>query len=106
MDNRVLLAIILSIGVLIVFQYLYMKFFAPPLPQGNNTYAVNQTENYTSTKSSSESQPKLITTNLQTPTFPEKITKIKTPNFEAEITNFGVRFKSFKLLKYKKEPQR
>ena len=103
MDNRVFLAIVLSIGVLIVFQYLYMKFFAPPTWQGNSTEAVNVPERIQSNKSTAISNPSMATESKKAPSIPEKITKIKTPYLEAEITNLGARFKSFTLLKYKKD---
>lgn len=98
MDNRVFLAIVLSILVLLFFQYLYFKLYAPSPSQGNFT---NLPKEKTDGKSSS-----LAPTHPQEPlseNLSEKLIKIKTPYFTAEITNLGVRFKSFKLLKYKKD---
>lgn len=43
MDNRVLLAIVLSIGALILFQYLYLQYLAPKPPQGSINQTLNQT---------------------------------------------------------------
>ncbi len=91
MDNRVLLAIALSFGVLILFQYLYFKYFAPPpLKQENITQSANQIP------------PKEATT---LPSLPkgspsEKFWEIKTPFIQAKLTNLGVRFTEFKLLSY------
>lgn len=102
MNDRVLLAIILSLGILILFQYLYMKYFYPPLPQGNYTNQVNHTKEALSNKISSSKASQVF--NTTTPNFfSEKLTLIKTPFFEAELTNLGVRFKSLKLLNYKKD---
>ncbi|MGC9017906.1 MAG: membrane protein insertase YidC [Caldimicrobium sp.] len=103
MDNRVFLAIILSIGVLILFQYLYMKFLVPPTWQRNSTNAVKVPESTQSNNSTNISNPLIAQESKKSSAIPEKITKVKTPYLEAEITNLGVRFKSFILLRYKKE---
>lgn len=107
MDNRVLLAIILSLGVLILFQYFYTKYFFPPLPQGNFTQGnftnqVNQTNEAISNKISSSKEFQVFNATTRN-TLPEKSILIKTPYFEGELTNLGVRFKSLKLLNYKKD---
>ncbi|MFN3921719.1 MAG: hypothetical protein ACK4K4_04910, partial [Caldimicrobium sp.] len=90
MDNRVLLAIILSIGILIFFQYIYMRLYAPP--QGSSPIS---TEN----QSNEKNKPLEMTNSLMNKelpnTFTEKIYQIKTPLYEAKLTNLGVRFKEF-----------
>lgn len=95
MDNRTLLAIILSIGVLIFFQYIYMqKITSPQSPSSINT------ENKSSDKNRSPEITKGITDNATPIVFSEKIYRIKTPLYEAKLTNLGVRFKEFRLFRY------
>ncbi|BAU24165.1 preprotein translocase subunit YajC [Caldimicrobium thiodismutans] len=101
MDNRVLLAIVLSIGILILFQYLYLQYLAPKPPQGS----VNQTLNQTAQGNQSLTGKPLasIETSKVDKELPEKKITIETPFYEAKITNYGVRFSSLKLLQYPKD---
>jgi YidC/Oxa1 family membrane protein insertase len=101
MDNRVLLAIVLSIGTLILFQYLYLQYLAPKPPQGS----VNQTLNQTAQGNQSLTGKPLagIETSKVDKELPEKKITIETPFYEAKITNYGVRFSSLKLLQYPKD---
>ncbi|MFN3406717.1 MAG: membrane protein insertase YidC [Caldimicrobium sp.] len=99
MDNRVFLAIILSIGVLILSQYIYMKYFSPTPPTHNQTLTDIPKENKNEHIEASQgfiAKPLAIDTKEQT-------YSIKTNYYNAQITNLGVRFKAFKLLNYSQD---
>ncbi|MCS7150315.1 MAG: membrane protein insertase YidC [Caldimicrobium sp.] len=95
MDNRLLLAIILSTIVLILFHYLYFSYFTPPPKPEEGVLRENQT---TVETVKSTTTPVVI----KEPTIDAKSLLVKTPLYEAEISGFGARFKEFKLSRYYK----
>jgi YidC/Oxa1 family membrane protein insertase len=98
MDNRTLLAIVLSIGILILFQYLYLQYLSPK----PNQEALNMTQNQkVQGNLTPEGKPFTTSTlNNLNKGLPEKKITLRSPLYEAEITNYGVRLSSYKLLKY------
>ncbi len=99
MDNRILLAIILSIVVLILFQYLQMKFFVPPKDIPPKVAESNQSQKEAKEDPSTKS---FLSTDSQN-VIKEKYYQINTSLYTIKLTNMGGRFKEIKLLNYKQE---
>ena len=98
--RRVILAVALSFAVLLVFQYLYSKFFPySSVKQFNSTVTEKKLSQGSST-----------TLNLKNKTFlseklPSEFTLLKTyylnsPQYNSTLISLGARFKSFKLKHY------
>jgi len=102
MDNRVLLAILLSIGVLLLFQAIYLKLY-PPRSSPQQGLPANETSSNQSLSNQFSFKANLEAKEKEALPLSEKIIRVKTPLISAELTNFGVRFKSFKLLQFKKD---
>lgn len=94
MDNRILLAIILSIGILVLFQYLYVSYFSPQPPMEISNAGGNLT-----TKEISTQAPELIKT-AEAMVKETKQISVTTPLYKSLISTAGARFTEFKLLNY------
>ncbi len=103
MEKRTFLAIILSIGVIILFNYLYMKFFPNPKVPIQNKSNITQTSKKTEVtlKENTSSAKKINIPKIFSNKF--RLYTIDSPRYRAEITTLGARFKSFKLKKYFKK---
>jgi len=100
MEKRVLLAVILSIAVIIIFNYFYMKLVPSPQPLQNvtNNTQVQKEESF------SKKEVKLEKINISK-TFTDSLNTytINSPKYEAVITSLGARFNKFQLKNYSKE---
>ncbi len=109
MDRNFLLAIVLSIVIIVAFQF-YHQSVAPPPPQKPPVTTEAQKEPLPPHRAAKEpekaSQPTLEPKKAQpqaeikAPEVPETRTRIETPNFEALLSSKGGKIVSFKLKNY------
>ena len=105
MERNVILAIVLSVLVLILFQIFQAKFFPTPQRHDNGTPKATQPMEAMKTEealqgSSVPSQTRISTNETA---FPIKKISLHTPLYLAEVQTSGGRFTEFKLLNYRKE---
>ena len=117
MDRNLLLAIVLSVLIIVGFQY-FFNAFAPPTPvnapstveltKKTETAAKKASEESKVTKElaktapelSSTSAPESVDQNVPGVQAKESLIKIETPKYEAVLTNIGGKIISFKLKNY------
>ncbi len=100
MNKRAIIAIVLALVVLMIYQY----FFAPPPPPPPEKPASEAQQQPAQEAQSTKTQeqqikiPEAITSKGVTE--PERIIKISTPLYEAEVSTKGATIKGFRLKKY------
>ena len=105
MERNVILAIVLSILVIIIFQVLQMVFFPPPQTPQNGTANLTQPQETMKTREALQerSVPSQTPFSTNETVLPTKEISLKTPLYEAKLNTSGGRFTEFKLLNYRKE---
>jgi YidC/Oxa1 family membrane protein insertase len=101
--SRLLLAILLSLGLVFVYQEFVLKKMLPPQPQKTNEEAPNATASGALTAPAAIPVPVApVTAALvgSAPT-PEKIIEVDTELYRAEFTTHGGRLKSLRLKQYR-----
>jgi YidC/Oxa1 family membrane protein insertase len=94
MERNVILAIVLSVLVLILFQVFQAKFFpAPQTPQNGRANSTQPQEAMKTGEALPERSTVLLLKNIS----------LITPLYEANLNTSGGRFTEFKLLNYRKE---
>ncbi|MFZ8831888.1 MAG: membrane protein insertase YidC [Thermodesulfobacteriaceae bacterium] len=105
MERNVILAIVLSILVIIIFQVLQMVFFPPPQTPQNGTANLTQPQETMKTREALQerSVPSQTPFSTNETVLPLKKISLITPLYEANLNTSGGRFTEFKLLNYRKE---
>jgi YidC/Oxa1 family membrane protein insertase len=107
MDRNFLLAIVLSIVIIVAFQF-YHQSVAPPPPPKPPVTTEGQKEPLPAPRKASEKAPETVPepkkapqqAEIKAPDVPETRTRIETPNFEALLTSKGGKIISFRLKNY------
>jgi len=105
MERNVILAIVLSILVLILFQYIQIKFFLAPTTTHNATPIKGEIKKDALQTKEFPTTQEGIPSNRTSGVFIKKVS-LATPKYVAEIVNSGGRFTEFKLLNYRKEKKK
>lgn len=101
MEKRVILATVLSLLVIIVFHFIYVKYFGINEPINQRDY---KTEKFQKSQFSSQ-PPSLEKENLQKKLLEKfSLYSVVTDDYSANITSSGVRFFNFKLKNYFSRP--
>jgi YidC/Oxa1 family membrane protein insertase len=101
--SRLLLAILLSLGLVFVYQELVLKRMLPPQPQKTNEEVQNATASGALTTAAAIPVPaaSLIAALVGSSKAPEKTIEVDTELYRAEFTTHGGRLKSLRLKQYR-----
>ncbi|PMP68207.1 MAG: membrane protein insertase YidC [Thermodesulfobacterium geofontis] len=102
MEKRVLLAVVLSVMVIIIFNYLYVKFIPSPQPTKISQNQSNNIEIKKEEPLKKEIKPEEIKIS-QVSSEELKNYILISPQYEVSITSLGARFNKFQLKNYSKE---
>jgi YidC/Oxa1 family membrane protein insertase len=104
MENRALLAVVVSLLILLVYQALLLPYFYPSLtdgrPSAEGTIETEQAPPLLPPEGKAE-EPEVDATAPRQPMAPEQLVTVETDRFIAVVTSAGGRIKSFQLKQYR-----